>query len=354
MLKSLAEEGLALGPIRLEVESGSQPDGPYDGVLRASWPGQPIQRRFIFDCKTAWTRRVVERALEQLRNVRLEHPPLFVFPYLSDQALEDFQARTLSAIDLCGNGILIDPPHLFVLRTGAKRAFKALSRDYSVYLSRNVASLVSRVFLLQTRFPTTKAILDVCRARMMSVEGQPDPLVLSTVSKALAQLEQDLVVDRKGRQSVLRAPERLLAELFRSFRPAPHSEPFLGKTALSTTEVWTRLQALRPRVRAVATGRGSAAHHTGLAGPERLQLYISDLRIVRDALEARPTQAFPNLELLETAEEAVYFDARAHDGALWSSPIQTYLELAHGTPRELDAAGTLRARLLGEAAARTR
>lgn len=345
MLGRLAEGELALGPVRLALERVSvRPQG--DGVLLARWPGHPLERRFVFDCKAEWTRRTVERALDAFRKAPRPHPPLLIFPYLSGEALEDFQALGVSAIDLCGNGLLIDPPHLFILRTGASRSFKASTRDYSVYLGRNVASLVSRIFLIQDQFPTAKAVLEACRARLSRLEGQAELLAPSTVSKALAQLERDLIIDRKGKQCILRDPARLLDELARSFRFPSAAEPFLGKTPLPAAEVWSRLEALRPRVRAVATGRASASRYTGLAGPERLQLYVSDARVVRDALEARPTRAFPNLELLETAEETAYFDTRLEDGVPWSSPVQAYVELAHGTARELDAAQTLRSQIL--------
>jgi hypothetical protein len=70
------------------------------------------------------------------------------------------------------------------------------------------------------------------------------------------------------------------------------------------------------------------------------------MRLARDGLAARPTRAFPNLELIEVSEEAPYFDAREQAGVFWASPIQTYLELQRGDARERDAAQELRARIL--------
>lgn len=346
MLRTLSEQEIQLGPFHLALEEHAR---QFDGVLRAYWPARKIERRFVIQCEAEWSRRAVERSVERLNRTPLAHPPLLVFPYLSEQALEDLQARGVSGLDLCGNGLLFDPP-LFVLRTGVKPSFRTSPGDYSVYLSSNIASLVPRVFLLQPRFFTAKAVMEACHARMSPLEGHTQPLVLPTVSKALSQLKRDLVVNQKGRQLSLRDPDRLLTELYRSFRP-PMTLDFVGKTSLSLEAVWSKLRQLRRRARAVMTGKGSAALYTGLAGPDRLRLYVSDLHLVRDVLEARPTQVYPNIELLQTDEESVWFDARDHDGALWSSPIQAYLELTQGSAREVDVAQELRARLLSDVAA---
>ena len=52
---------------------------------------------------------------------------------------------------------------------------------------------------------------------------------------------------------------------------------------------------------------------------------------------------FPNVELLETDEDFVYFDARDN---LAASPVQTYLELMQGDKREQETAEQLRKAIL--------
>jgi hypothetical protein len=176
------------------------------------------------------------------------------------------------------------------------------------------------------------------------------PLTLPTVSKALRELDEDLITERHGRERRLRDPARLLESLQRSFR-LPLATPTSYKSGVSTDEIWTRLTKLSPSLRFVVTGRGSATSHAGLAGPARIQLYVTDLALAREALDAKPTQAFPNLELTETRDEAPYFDARVEHGVPWSSPLQCYLELTRigGDPRERDVAEKLGAALLRSA-----
>lgn len=343
-LINMIRSGLELGPFRFAVDG--------DGYLRAELPGFKFERRFVFACRLDWTRRSRAEAVKRLRE---EHGPkllpLLVAPYLSERVLDELVAEKISAVDLSGNGLLIDLPRLFVLRTGAKKR-KPLVRPVrlAVYDSSNIATLVPRVFLSQSRFSTTTAVLEACHARMMPLGDAPLPLTLPTVSKALRVLDDDLVTDRRGRERRLRDRERLLELLHRGAR-LPSGAVATFKTPLESDELWARLHSLRPSVRVVTTGRGSARHHANLAGPARVQLYASDVQAVAQALEAVPTQAFPNLELAQVDEDAPYFDAREHDGVVWSSPLQCYLELARvgADPRERDVAEGLRTRLLDAA-----
>jgi hypothetical protein len=274
---------------------------------------------------------------------------MVIFPHLSEERLVELQDMRLSGLDLSGNGILFDPPRLFAFRTGFKARFKPPPEFAAAYRSRHISSLVARVLLIEPYFPTVQSVLDACRGRMMPLAGRPLSLSLPTVSKALAQMSVDLVITRAGPETQLRDPERLLVLLERSFQLPAHVQPLLGKTPLATETVWARLRELRPRVRSVITGRRSAGRYTGLAGPERLRLYVSDGVAVSQALELKPTTSFPNIELLETPEEAPYFDAREHDGVSWASPLQTYLELQCGDAREQDVAQKVRAQLLQHA-----
>ncbi|MEZ4448753.1 MAG: hypothetical protein R3B09_04670 [Nannocystaceae bacterium] len=352
ILRALAEGVFALGPLVLSLErAASAPGGAgeVDGVVVAQWREGKIHRRFALSVRAQWSQRSLDVALAQLRAAS-PLLPLVVFPYLADDHLVELERRGISGLDLCGNGVLYDPPHLFVRCSGSPPEFRRSATTPLVYQSRNIASLVPRVFLLQPAFTAVGAIQAACHRRMAGPEEGSQPLVLSTVSKALAQLEEDMVLARKGRARHLIDAERLLANLTRSFTTPTTTGHFLGKTALEPAELWRRLDALRPQVAAVVTGRGSAGHYTGLVGPERLQLYVSDLDAAERALDARPTQAFPNLELFETCDHAPYFDLRAQGGVLWASPIQTYLELAHGSAREIDTSHELQARLVQQAA----
>lgn len=342
MLKVLQDEGLSFPPFTVEVRL-SAADSGEDGRLRIRGAGLDVT--FAFACETEWNRRKLQARKTELRDKSQRVLPMIIFPHLTDERLQDLQNMRLSGLDLSGNGILFDPPRLFVLRTGFKARFKSPPEFAAIYRSRHISSLVARVVFVEPYFPTVRSVLDACQRRMMPLSGRPHALSLPTVSKALGHMSADLVITRLGPETRLRDPERLLAQLERSFQMPAHVQ-LLGKTALAPHAIWAHLKTLSPRARAVVTGRGSAGHYTGLAGPERLRLYVSDAVAVSQALDLKPTTSFPNIELLETPEESPYFDAHEHDGVVWASPLQTYLELQCGDAREQDAAQKIRAELL--------
>ena len=73
--------------------------------------------------------------------------------------------------------------------------------------------------------------------------------------------------------------------------------------------------------------------------------YCSNLESVlkRFGPQLEETSRFPNVELLETDEDFVYFDARDN---LAASPVQTYLELMRGDKREQETAEQVRKAIL--------
>ncbi|HLT40910.1 MAG TPA: hypothetical protein VK034_31750 [Enhygromyxa sp.] len=348
LLERITDDEFSFGPVTFERKPGAE------HVLLGRLDRANL-KPLVFEYQPSWTRKSRKEAVERLRRAYgRKFIPLLLSPYLSPKSLDELIEERISGIDGCGNGLLVDPPGIFILRTGAKRP-KQYRRPsspvrLSVYESSNVATLVPRVFFSQPTFPTTTATLNACHARMMALGDGPTPLTLPTVSKALRQLDEDLVTDRRGRERYLRDPSRLLQYLERGFQ-IPSAPPVLLKSKLSPKQIWARLRAQRPKLRFVMTGGGSASCYTGLAGPGRLQLCVSDSSLAQRVLEATPTRAFPNVELIQTSEEAPYFDSREDGGIVWSSPLQCYLELTRvgADPRERDVAEQLRSKILGDA-----
>jgi len=57
-----------------------------------------------------------------------------------------------------------------------------------------------------------------------------------------------------------------------------------------------------------------------------------------ERLPGSRTDRFPNVELIETDDETVYFDAREDTEFWWVSPVQVYLELMAGDKRDRETA----------------
>jgi len=76
--------------------------------------------------------------------------------------------------------------------------------------------------------------------------------------------------------------------------------------------------------------------------------YCTSITIVEERLQGRLDEEarFPDLELIKTGDPTVYFDTRSEDGVPAASPIQCWLELQAGDKRQVDAATTVRGRML--------
>ncbi|MDP9381366.1 MAG: hypothetical protein M3Q29_14705, partial [Chloroflexota bacterium] len=63
-------------------------------------------------------------------------------------------------------------------------------------------------------------------------------------------------------------------------------------------------------------------------------------------VEFQETSRFPNVELIETEDQTVYFDPNEEEGFPWISALQTYLMLAAGGKREQETATQIRSDLV--------
>jgi hypothetical protein len=77
-----------------------------------------------------------------------------------------------------------------------------------------------------------------------------------------------------------------------------------------------------------------------------LSIYCPRLERLLERLPGSQTDRFPNLELLETEDEPVYFDARQEGDFWWVSPVQVYLELMVGDKRDRETAEQVKSFLL--------
>jgi hypothetical protein len=70
------------------------------------------------------------------------------------------------------------------------------------------------------------------------------------------------------------------------------------------------------------------------------------LERVLERLPGSQSDRFPNLELIETEDETVYFDARQEGSFWWASPVQVYLELMAGDKRDQETAEQVKTYIL--------
>ncbi|NCC53698.1 MAG: hypothetical protein EOM20_21170, partial [Spartobacteria bacterium] len=246
---------------------------------------------------------------------------MIVVPYLKEEQLVELEREAISGIDLCGNGVVIVPGDFAVFKTGEHNPFPSYAPIKNIY--RRNSSMVARAFLTRPWFPSVQFIQrEINQANLLVSQWEKGPMGLSTVSKALKTLEADLIIERKEGIQLLQA-EKLLAKLTDSYAAPNIRNRLQLKVDTSDTTLFQILTssagASAPPV--MATGLGSVCRYAVMQRGRMLSVYCPCIDGVLERLKATPTDRFPNLELMETDDEALYFDARFQDGFRWASPV---------------------------------
>jgi hypothetical protein len=341
-LEKLQRGDVRLPPLSLELLAKEPPGAPgrrLDAVVRACWEGQSCD--FGLEYRQRSTPQAFRELIGYVRDA--DRPegsyPMVMVPYLSEERLRELEEQGVSGLDLCGNGIVTVPGRLLVFRTGAPNRYPYSGSIKNVY--RGAASIVARAFLLRPEYAAVGEIQEEIRRRGVEI-------ALSTVSKALKGLQEDLVVGRESGVIRLLQPEKLLDQLQKSFQPPEIRRYFHGKVLLDRDALMQRLneQAGRYFLGLVLSGFGSANFYSVMARGETLSVYCTDLHKLLTGIPAEETDRFPNVEVVETEDETVYFDRRFKNGYPVASPVQTYLELRRGDKREQETAEQVRQEIL--------
>jgi hypothetical protein len=334
-----------------------------DALLTLAWQNRTY--RFGVEARRLWTPKIVSEAVDTARRhisfgkegmlgEEAGEPlyPLVLVPYLSDDQLQKLEAEGVSGIDMCGNGIVVVPGEVLVLRTGFPNRFRWESAIKNVY--RKNSSIVARVFLLVPHFNSVSAVLTQIQERGGEVS-------LATVSKVCKSLEDDLIIERcpptpapDGPVSHLPTALRLLQAdklldlLTGNYAPPAVRRTFQGKSELFPSDLRKCLAAWEEKsgARVILTGASSTERYAVMPREPVWSFYCSDIDGAVRSLgdDIRETDRFANVRLLETQDAFVYFDRRPD---LVSSPIQTYLELMAGDKRERETADQVRRVILG-------
>ena len=332
---------LSIRALTARVRSGERKGA--DLAVEVAWEEQRYV--FLVECKRTSTPKAFNEATDRLlgRRGQGEERWMLVAPYLSPTQLQELQEKKLSGVDLSGNGVVIVSGRLLVFRTGAPSKYRQSERIRNVF--RGTSSVVARAFLLQPRYSSVTAVRDF----IMNRGGE---VAISTVSKVLNRLEEELIVGRSdGRVRVLQ-PDMLLDRLAANYRLPRIKRRFRGRTSMDRERIVGLIEheAGIARGRFAFTGLSSVQQYGVMGREERNSVYVATLsaRLLAKAQEvAEEGDRFWNLELLETDEKAVFFDLRQQGGGCpWASPVQTYLELVQGDKRDRETGEQVRDRIL--------
>jgi len=349
IIEQLRRGKISLPPLSfrfLEVQPKADGNRRLDAFVEASW--RDSTARFAVECKSISTPKAFQDGLNLMKSLSLPkgYRPMIIMPFLSEQQLQGLEREGISGIDLCGNGVVIVPGKFAVFRSGEKNLFSSSAPIKNIY--RKNSSMVGRVFLARSVYDTVQEICSEINQRNMLVQRwDKRPMSLSTVSKSLKNLDEDLIVERKGIIRLLQ-PDKLLEKLSANYVPPKIKELVRLKvpSESATIEELLLKQSQALNLPLVAAGTSSVAQFAVMQRGDLLSVYCPRLEMLLERLSGSQSDRFPNLELIETEDETVYFDARQEGKFWWASPVQVYLELMVGDKRDRETAEQVKSFLL--------
>ena len=341
MIEQLRSHKVSLPPLSLRVlesDPEAKENRRFDALVEASWRGSIA--RFAVECKALSTPKAFQDGLNLLKTSSPPkgYGPLLFLPFLGERQLQELEREGISGIDLCGNGVVVVPGMFAVFRSGEKNRFSSSAPIKNIY--RKNSSMVGRVFLLRSAYETVQEICaEINRRNLLVNRWNKRPMSLSTVSKSLKTLVEDLVVERNGIIRLLQ-PDKLLEKLSENYVIPKIRERIRLKVQEKSETLREMLlkQSQELSLPLVAAGTSSVGQFAVMQRGDLLSVYCPRLEMLLDRLPGSQSDRFPNLELIETEDETVYFDVRQERNFWWASPLQVYLELMAGDKRDQETA----------------
>lgn len=342
IIERLKNGSLQLPPLKFDLVSlgGGRSGIFFDAILNAKW--DKAEEKFVAEVKSLSTPKCIRDAILSVKTVSKEMKlsPMIIVPYLSEEAMKSLELEGVSGVDLCKNGLVVVPGKLYYFKSGNKNQFPSSASIKNIY-SKN-SSLVGRIFLVRPEYNKVGVILDEINKRMLPA-FKGNGLSLSTVSKCLKSMEQDLIAGRVDKGIKLLQPDKLLEKLSENYTPPKFSEIINweisspSNSKYSTIEILSK--AFKRGITAVISGSSSATRYSVMQGAETISVYSPEPSTFLDGIPGRQNDRFPSFSLIKTEDISVYFDSRVgNNGIRWASPVQSYFELMEGDKRDQETA----------------
>jgi len=331
-----------------------------DARLEVGMPDRAEVFAFVVETKSRGTPQNIQLAMVQAKAAaQAGEWPMIQVPYLSPERIQELEKAEVSGVDLCGNGVVVVPGLLCVVRAGSPNQFRdsrPLSNPY-----RGRSALVARMLLKQPHWQT----LSELAASITSAGGE---LSLPQVSKAVQAMTEDLIVSKESGAIRLRDPLRLLDKLGGEWKKTRQFIIITSGGRSTKLEVnrlnhsrhslrlpkgtdWAQALSSAPELRWAVSGESSVNRYAMFAqgGPRRIVVSDIGLALARLGGTPEPVPSFADIELLQTEDPAAFFDQETDaNGVRWAGKLQTWLELQAGDARQQEAAKEIREQILKE------
>ena len=341
---------LRIGCLDQEV---SLPEGyRVDAVIEFSIQNGPSFEAVVEIAPVAAPQNILKRALQLIdysgKTKKRNRVPMVIAPYIGAKQAKILADRGISWMDLSGNMSIRVSNRIYIERTGKKNRFPDTAPIKKIF--QGTSSLVSRALLLRPEgFSSLYEIADFINERNASI-------TMSTVSKVLKSLEQELLITRSPSLISAIDREKLLERLTEGYiNSAERKRRKAYKFATESSEKLVRDLYQRDQIDYLACGV-YAAQIKGLAVTDQTAIFVRDMEEVRKAardnwVKITPDAEFGDLSIMETNDPGVWFNAssRRYNVAAVIDDMELYLEMMADTPRGPKIAKILRKRILERA-----
>ena len=341
MFASLEVGAVLLPPLVVRSCTLLKANEKADARLELALPGEREGFRFVLEMKARATPQTIQLAMAQAKSAtKAGEWPMIQVPYLSPERLEELEREGVSGVDLCGNGVVIVPGRLCVVRAGAPNRYRDSRPLNNPYRGRS--AMVARMLLQRPKWESLSELAAAVQAAGVA-------LSLPQVSKAVQAMGEDLIVSKSEGSIALREPLRLLDKLGSEWRkPLVRAKQSLR---LPAGMDWAGVLASSPLLKWAVTGESSVTRYAMFSqgGPRRIAVSILPLAVTLLGGTPESVPNFADVELVETDEPGFFFGNETDErGICWASRLQTWLELQAGDARQQDAAKDLREQILRE------
>lgn len=333
----------------------SQSEQPFDVGFDIRSGSNRVQ--VLGEIKPAFTPRLLEDIapwVRRLKSLRTDVAVAVIAPVLSPQAQEFCLQNSIDFIDLAGN-ISINVPGKFTLqRSGMKSRTVMPSRDSqrntNVFSGRS--SRILRVLLEKPQAWSITGLAKELAAESLRFRDAAQgselkfEISLGAVSKAIASLEEQLLVRRRDGTIVVPEPTRLLLQWAEKYKERYR---WRLRSSFQTNNPFGRdleaisagIQAITPRIYAFG-GAMAASIEAPFVDIEVIDIFLAltaDDTVLRN-LKAQASLG-PTLRFIYPYDEGVFMYARRVGNALIVSDVQAYLDLYARGRRDLKQADVL-------------
>jgi len=268
--------------------------------------------------------------------------PLVIAPYIGAKQAKILADKDISWIDLSGNMSIRVSNRVYIERTGKPNRFPDTTPIKKIF--QGTSSLVSRALLLKPEgFSSLYEMVNFINDRNAKI-------TLSTVSKVLKILDEELLINKGNSLVSVADPEKLLERLAQGCKNS--TERNRRNTYRFVIE---NIQQLSPgligKCKDYLACGFYAAQIKGLAVTDKMTIFVKDIEQFRRKAEEKwisitADEEFGNIIITETNDPGVWFnpDWRLIDSVV--DDIELYLEMIADTPRGPKIAEQLKRRIL--------